>query len=139
MKISKNGFNWSGEQVGSRKFKIIGQIGCRTVAWSHINGCIDACKSTEIFRKISIQEFLKVENQEELKFCTKIICSKVLHKNEHVKYKPLLRPSGHTKTKKPTENSLKPLKTIWNYLMPPPNATWNHLVISWNHLKPPRK
>ena len=56
----------------------IGQLGCRTslvqqfrslkfldmqdvgpATWTHINGYIDACKCTEIF----IQQFLKVENQ----------------------------------------------------------------------------
>ena len=82
-------------QVGSRASKrnisvvwnmgqfVIGQFWCRTslaqhfgslklsdmkdvgpTTWAHINGYIDACKCTEIF----IQQYLKVENQNEWSF-----------------------------------------------------------------------
>ena len=38
---------------------------------------------------IIIQEFLKVENHNDLRFVQKLTSSKFLHKNEHIKSKPM--------------------------------------------------
>ena len=75
--------------------------------WVHVNGYIDACKYTEIFRNILHSRVSKGWESKWLKFLQKLILSNLLHKNQHINCKP----TWHSVLTK-TRDNLKPPETI---------------------------